>query len=142
MPVFWTLADVSVVEGGLVSPNERLAEIVDPDALEVAVPGVDLAIRTASGRERPAYRGRGDVSLDIFGVDLATTGTITRESAAVGEGQTGRVLFAQLDQATGFRPGDFVTVRIEETRWRTWRCCRRPRSARTNGSCRWRGRPA
>jgi multidrug resistance efflux pump len=29
------LSDVSVVQGGLVSPGERIAQIVDPDALEV-----------------------------------------------------------------------------------------------------------
>jgi len=55
-----------------------------------------------------------EVSLDIFGVDLVTHGTITRESAAVGEGQTGRLLFARIDNAKGFRPGDFATVRIDE----------------------------
>jgi hypothetical protein len=54
------------------------------------------------------------VALDISGVNLAATGTITRESAAVGAGQTGRLLFADLQVAPGFRPGDFVTVRITE----------------------------
>jgi hypothetical protein len=54
------------------------------------------------------------VTLDILGVDLEATGRISREGAAVGEGQTGRVLFARLEEARGFRPGDFVTVRIEE----------------------------
>jgi hypothetical protein len=54
------------------------------------------------------------VALDISGVNLAATGTITRESAAVGAGQTGRLLFAELQVAPGFRPGDFVTVRITE----------------------------
>jgi hypothetical protein len=54
------------------------------------------------------------VSIDILGVNLEATGVISRESAAVGEGQTGRLLFARLDRAPGFRPGDFVTVRIEE----------------------------
>jgi hypothetical protein len=32
----------------------------------------------------------------------------------VGEGQTGRLLFATLDAPRGFKPGDFVTVSIEE----------------------------
>jgi len=31
-----TLGEVSVVEGGLVQANERVARLVDPDALEVA----------------------------------------------------------------------------------------------------------
>ena len=42
------------------------------------------------------------------------TGRITRESAAVGEGQTGRLLFAHLDESIGLRPGDFVTVSVTE----------------------------
>jgi len=54
------------------------------------------------------------VSLDVMGADIATSGAISRESAAVGEGQTGRLIFARLDEAAGFRPGDFVTVRVEE----------------------------
>ncbi len=110
-----TLADVAVVEGGLVANNERLAALVDATALEVA-----FRVSTPQYARLLNERGRlieaeVDVSLDIFGVDLATTGHITRESAAVGEGQTGRLLFARLDGAKGFRPGDFVTVRIRET---------------------------
>ena len=55
-----------------------------------------------------------EVSLDVFGAELTASATLTRESGSVGEGQTGRLLFAQLDEADGFRPGDFVTVRISE----------------------------
>ena len=55
-----------------------------------------------------------NLSLDASGIDLTASSRITRESAAVGEGQTGRLLFAQLDAAPGFRPGDFVTVTIVE----------------------------
>ena len=109
------LAEVAVVEGGLVANNERLAVIVDADALEVAfrVSTPQYArLLDESGRLIPAEV---NVSLDIFGVDLQTIGRITRESAAVGEGQTGRLLFARLEEAKGFRPGDFVTVRIDET---------------------------
>lgn len=109
-----TLTEVSVVEGGLVTANERLAQIVDADALEVAfrvsTPQY-VRLLDEAGRLTEAEV---DVSLDIFGVDLATTGRITRESAAVGEGQTGRLLFARLQEAKGFRPGDFVTISIRE----------------------------
>ena len=45
---------------------------------------------------------------------MEAKGKISRESAAVGDGQTGRLLFARLDDAPGFRPGDFVSIRIEE----------------------------
>ena len=39
---------------------------------------------------------------------------LTRESGAVQEGQSGRLLFAELLETRGFRDGDFVTVRLEE----------------------------
>ncbi len=54
------------------------------------------------------------MALEVLGAELTSTGQITRESAAVAEGQTGRLLFAQMDAAPGFRPGDFVTVRVQE----------------------------
>jgi hypothetical protein len=54
------------------------------------------------------------VTLDVMGADMRTSGTISRESAAVGEGQTGRVIYAQVDAPAGFRPGDFVRVLVEE----------------------------
>lgn len=109
-----TLSEVSVVEGGLVTPNERIGQIVDAQALEVSF-RVSTAQYTrlldGEGRLAPAEIS---VRLDLTGVDLVTQGRIERESAAVGEGQTGRLLFARLDEAGGFRPGDFVTVEIRE----------------------------
>ncbi len=108
------LSDVSVVEGGLVSPNERIAQIVDPDALEVS-----FRVSTSQYARLIDETGRlvglpVTVSLDVMGADIVTQGAISRESAAVGEGQTGRLIFARLDEAAGFRPGDFVTVTVEE----------------------------
>ncbi|SLN62964.1 Multidrug resistance protein MdtE precursor [Pseudoruegeria aquimaris] len=108
------LGDVSVVEGGLVANNERLATLTDPEALEVSfrVSTADyVRLLDAEGRLIGAPVR---VTLDVLGLDLTTAGIISRESAAVGEGQTGRMLFARLDSPAGFRPGDFVTVAIEE----------------------------
>ncbi|MEX5727824.1 biotin carboxyl carrier protein [Rhodovulum iodosum] len=109
-----TLSDVTLVEGGLVANNERVADLIDADALEVS-----FRVSTSqysrlidqAGRLLPVEVA---VTLDVFGADLTARGTISRESGAVAEGQTGRLLFARLDAAPGFRPGDFVTVRIEE----------------------------
>lgn len=108
------LADVAAVEGRLVTANEQIATLVDPDALEVS-------FRLSTAQYTRLLDDAGDllpsevaVSLDLSGIDLIATGTIARESAAVGEGQTGRLVFATLSRATGFRPGDFVTVRISE----------------------------
>ena len=109
-----SLSDVTVVEGRLVSQNEQLASLIDPDALEIAfrVSTPQYArLLDADGR---LIRADLRISLDVNGYTLATTGTVSRESAAVGEGQTGRLLFARLDNSTGFRPGDFATVAIDE----------------------------
>jgi RND family efflux transporter MFP subunit len=109
-----TLSGVTLVEGRLVSVNEKLAELVDPAALEVA-------FRISTGQYARLLDDQGaligspvTVSLDIAGANLIATGTVSRDSAAVGEGQSGRLVFARLDNAPGFKPGDFVTVTVEE----------------------------
>ncbi|WP_068108876.1 efflux RND transporter periplasmic adaptor subunit [Tropicimonas marinistellae] len=109
-----TLADVSVVEGGLVTQNERLGTLIDPEALEVA-----FRLSTTQYARLLDDTGRligapVRVTLDVLGLDLEAAGHISRVDASVGEGQTGRLLFARLDRFAGFRPGDFVTVHVEE----------------------------
>lgn len=109
-----TLSEVNVVQGGLVQNNERLADLVDPNALEVAfrVSTSEYArLLDATGQLMPAEVA---VRLDVLGADLIASGRISRESPAVGEGLTGRLLFAQIDGAQGFRPGDFVTIGVAE----------------------------
>lgn len=105
---------VTAIEGGLVSANETLATLIDPTALEVAfrlsTPQYARFI-SDSGRLLGAEV---TASIDVLGVDLEAEGRISRESAAVGSGQTGRQIFARLNDAPGFRPGDFVSVRITE----------------------------
>ena len=108
------LDQVNVVPGAVVAPNERLARLIDDKALEVS-----FRLSTSQYARLLDENGNLDnapvkVVLDVFGVDLVAKGHISRESAEVGEGQTGRQLFATLDAAKGFKPGDFVTVRIAE----------------------------
>ena len=108
------LADVDIVQGGLVSANEPLAVLVDPSALEASfrVSAAQYAqLLDENGRLRSADV---TISLDVGDVDIEIQGQITRESPAVGEGLTGRLLFARIDAPAGFRPGDFVTVSITE----------------------------
>ncbi|WP_095588356.1 efflux RND transporter periplasmic adaptor subunit [Actibacterium ureilyticum] len=108
------LADVTLVQGGLVANNEQVAQLIDPDQLEVSfrVSTSQYAhLLDASGALIPAPI---TATVDVFGTDLVAGGRIARESPAVGEGQTGRLLFARLQDAAGFRPGDFVTIAIEE----------------------------
>ncbi|WP_342078071.1 HlyD family efflux transporter periplasmic adaptor subunit [Yoonia sp. SS1-5] len=109
-----TIADVTVSPGGRVTSNERFAQLVDPTQLEVA-------FRVSTSQYARLLDGSGSlinapirVALDVSGVNLSAKGQITREGATVGDGQTGRLLFASLDAAPGFRPGDFVTVSIDE----------------------------
>jgi multidrug efflux pump subunit AcrA (membrane-fusion protein) len=109
-----TLSDVSVVEGGLVSPNERLARLIDPRALEVAVRVSTPQYARLLNDEGALMRAPATVTLEAFGVDLTSRGVISRDSAAVGDGQTGRLIFARLDESRGLKPGDFVTVRLDE----------------------------
>lgn len=109
-----TLQSVSLVEGRLVSANEKLAELVDPDRLEVAfrVSTSQYArLLDETGRliEAPVR-----VMLDASGAALSATGTLSRVSGAAGDGQTGRLVYARLDAAPGFKPGDFVTVSVTE----------------------------
>lgn len=109
-----TLSDVVTVRGGLVTANEQLAQLIDGTALEVA-----FRVSTAQYARLLDDQGRllqapVTVSLNVQGIDLTADGTITRDSAAVGDGQTGRLVFARLDTARGLKPGDFVTVHITE----------------------------
>ena len=105
------LNGVNVVLGGQVSANEVLAEVIDPAALEVAV-------RLSTAQLGQIGDGLGQtpirVFLDAAGERLVTTGRLTRVAAAVGEGASGRLVYGTLDTPKDLRPGDFVTVRIEE----------------------------
>jgi len=108
------LSETNAVQGGLVSANEQLAQLVDDSALEVA-------FRVSTSQYARLLNDQGNllqapvtVTLDVSGIALISEGTITRDSAAVAEGQTGRLIFARLDTARGLKPGDFVTVSITE----------------------------
>ncbi|MDE0590830.1 efflux RND transporter periplasmic adaptor subunit [Halocynthiibacter sp. C4] len=109
-----TLSGVSVVEGGIVTANEQVAQLIDPKSLEVA-------FRVSTSEYARLLDGEGNlvgapvlVGLDVLGLDLQTEGKITRESGAVQTGQSGRVLYAEMADHSGFRPGDFVEVKIDE----------------------------
>jgi RND family efflux transporter MFP subunit len=109
-----TLSDVSVVAGRLVSANEQLAQLVDAASLEVAFRVSTPQYARLLDEQGALIGAPVRVSLDVFGLELSATGRISRDSAAVGEGRTGRLVFATLDKAPAMKPGDFVTVRIDE----------------------------
>ena len=115
-PFAGVLAEVDVLPGRLVSPNERLGVLIDPDVLEVAfrVSNAEYArLADETGAVRPL-----DVvaSLEVDGVALEVPGRIVRAGASVGAGLTGRLVYARLDaERPGLlRPGDFLTVRVRE----------------------------
>lgn len=109
-----TLAEVTVIPGGRVTANERIAQLVDPGLLEVAFRVSTSQYATLLGSDGLLLRAPVRASLDVSGLNLSAEGVISREGATVGEGQTGRLIFAQLDRAPGLRPGDFVTVTVAE----------------------------
>lgn len=112
------LSEVGIVAGRVVAANERLADLIDDRALEVAF-RVSIAqygrLLDADGKLRPAPVR---ATLDAYGQELTAAGTVTRDSAAVGAARSGRLVFAALDRAQGFKPGDFVTVHVQEPRLR------------------------
>lgn len=108
------LADVAVVQGRLVNRNEQVARLIDAAALEVSfrVSTAQYARLLDADGSLPAA----DVTvvLDVLGVDITAPARLTRESGAVREGQSGRLLYAELLETRGFRAGDFVTVELQE----------------------------
>ncbi|PTX54913.1 RND family efflux transporter MFP subunit [Litoreibacter ponti] len=108
------LSGVSVTQGGLVANNEQLAQLIDPNALEVTFRVSTAQYTRLLDADGALINAPVTVTLEVLGTDLSFPARLTRESAAVTEGTTGRLLFAELDESRGLRPGDFVTVSIEE----------------------------
>lgn len=108
------LSGVTLVEGGTVSGNAQLGQLVDPTMLEVAFrvsTSQHARLLDENGALRPSAV---TATLDVLGTSIDIQGQLSREAAVVGEGATGRLLFASLANASGVRPGDFVTVSIIE----------------------------
>ncbi|QBX35723.1 HlyD family efflux transporter periplasmic adaptor subunit [Paracoccus liaowanqingii] len=106
---------VTAVEGGLVSLNEQLATIIDPEALEVQMPlSLDQFARLA-GPDGALLPQEVTLLLDGSAGQRAARARLDRAAASVAEGSTGRIVYARLTEGGGaLRPGDFVTARIAE----------------------------
>ncbi|WP_323781225.1 efflux RND transporter periplasmic adaptor subunit [Leisingera sp.] len=109
-----TLQAVNLVQGRLVSANEKLADLVDPDLLEAAFRVSTAQYTRLLGADGDLLQAPVRVTLDAAGAGLSATGQISRASGAAGDGQTGRLVYARLQAAPGFEPGDFVTVKVTE----------------------------
>jgi hypothetical protein len=112
------LTDVDAVPGRLVTVNEKLGVLLDPTALEVAFRvsnGEFARIVDAEGQVLPLAVTAG-LAADSAEVEVA--GRIDRAGVSSGAGQSGRLIYARLetDRLGLMRPGDFMTVRVEEPR--------------------------
>lgn len=108
------LANVNGVLGGLVNPNERLGDLIDPNSLEVSFRiSTEQFVNLENARDGIKAA---TVSVYFTGLDTVIPAVIERSSAAVGEGMTGREIFARLvgKNASAVRVGDFVTVKLRE----------------------------
>ncbi len=108
------LTEVAVSPGSRVTANEQLAVLVDPTALEVAFRVSATQYARLLGKAHRIQGAPVTVRLDVDGLPLTGTGRVVREAAVVAQGQTGRLIYAELEGAPGLRPGDFVTVIVTE----------------------------
>ena len=109
-----TLSAVTVAQGGRVGANEKIAEVIDPTELEAAIRVSTAQHSRLVDADGQLRRAPAQVVLDVLGMDITARATLTREAPAVGDGQTGRLVFATLDAPGSLRPGDLVEVRIQE----------------------------
>lgn len=108
------LSGITVVPGRILGSNERLGDLIDPEALEVAFRISTAQFARLLDDEGTLVPAEITAALEVSGAELVAMGQLSRASAAVGEGQTGRLIYATLTTAPGFRPGDFVTARVAE----------------------------
>jgi len=108
---------VSLVPGAVVGANEVVGRIIDPSALDVAVRLSTAQFALLVGPD--GALASGPVTVVLNGAKgMTLPGRLERVGAAVGDGQTGRLVYVAVtaDAALGalLQPGDFVEVRIEE----------------------------
>ena len=108
------LSNITLVEGGIVSANERIGRLIDPNSLEVAFRVSTQQYSRLLNENGQLINTRGSVSLNFMGSEITTNAVLERDSGSVAEGQTGRLLYARLDKAIGFKPGDYVAIKLDE----------------------------
>lgn len=114
-PFAGRLANVSATLGRRVRQDEKLADLIDPAAMEVSfrVRNSDIAnLIDPQSADRVAplpIKAR----LDL-GQPVEVNGVLDRAAATIGTNQGGRTLIARLEgaEASALSPGDFVTVEV------------------------------
>ena len=109
------ITNVTAVEGGLVSINEQLGELIDPAALEVQVMlSLDQFARL-SAAPGGLVGTPAQVLMGGSAGRIAADAVLDRAAASVAQGSAGRTVFARIEGGgQSLRPGDFVSVRINE----------------------------
>ena len=98
------VTDVTVVQGGLVSLNEQIATIIDPDALEVQIPlSLDQFARLVETDGRLGAH-QVTVLLDGSAGQLTARAELDLAAASVAEGSAGRIVFARINPCESIRP--------------------------------------
>ena len=108
------LSGVSLVKGGIVSANERLGQLIDPEVLEVSFKISTQQYTRLLNDDGELLKAPVSVALTNTEQGLNADGVIIRDSASVAKGQTGRQVYAKLTKSVGFKPGDFVAVKVQE----------------------------
>lgn len=107
---------VSAVLGGLVGANERLGDLFDTSELEAAFRVSNAEFARLLDDQARLRKLPAEVRLELDDKPVFAPGRIERAGAVIGAGETGRLVYARLDVSSAalLRPGDFVSVRIEE----------------------------
>lgn len=110
------LANVSGVLGGTVSVNEKLADLIDPNALEIPFRVTNTQFSRLLNDQGNLRKVELTASLQTGRQRFDLVAKLDRVSAEVGEGQVGRLVYARInaDQPNLVMPGDFVSLSIPE----------------------------
>ena len=108
---------VSVITGAVLGANEDLGRIIDPAALDVALRLSTAQFARLADRAGALRASAVTIALPGLADAAPLRGRLDRVGAAVGEGQTGRLVYAVLEAggagAAFLKPGDFVEVAID-----------------------------
>ena len=115
-PFAGALTDISANLGKRLNPNERLGVLIDPASLEVSFSVTDAQFGRLLAEDGTLKPLTVSAVLDLGEQQLALNGVLDRSSSVTDLAAGGRTLFARLTpgQSAPIRPGDFVTVQIQE----------------------------
>jgi len=117
-PFAGRLTGVTATLGRRVTENENLAVLIDPSELEVAfrIRNDEFGRLIEYGEDQKITPLPVSAVVDFGERLISASGKLDRIASVIDPNQGGRTVFARLDNAEKsiLRPGDFVTVTIEE----------------------------